>query len=517
MEIARDLITFAWTVKRQFEVLSDNAEEAQQMLNRLDSVASLCRLIVADPEKRLWETVGGELREIRISVQHAGKVADEALPLKDAGWASSTWRGVKLFANAKSIKEHLVASNAHMDRAIAQVTAKLGATNAANISGVLATLARMERSLAHGRAAEERDVAVIATAFRLDAQRLGTKLHSSLAIVQRGVSSVDASVLEVKEMVRRLLNEGGVPPTPPPSAHILFSDLKFDKDPDADSGILELGRGSFCSVYSAKYSGNGQVRAVAVKQLPASRLRHADVAKLKEEAALQMRISHPNIVRVLGFAVNPPDSPRPKYGIVMERLHETLHAVLERASGNNDPPPTFAGRLSALHQVAAGLAHLHRKRIIHADLKPQNVMLTGPEDGSQLKLTDFNIAKEAGTGGSFRGTIGGGPANGTVAWMAPELLRAPDPPLKPARESFRTDVYSFGILAWQLLALSPDPFPGFNEQQVRDAVLRGQRPDLDRVSDQVPDALRILIARCWDEEPFKRPRCGGDILEALLD
>ena len=168
------------------------------------------------------------------------------------------------------------------------------------------------------------------------------------------------------------------------AAHIPWSDLHFDEK-DEDGQIRVLGMGSFGMVLAATFSH----MRVAVKQLPPGRrLPPAAVAELEGEAALQARLSHEHIVRVYGFAVSTADPARPKYGLVMARLHEQLQAVLERAAAGDGPPPPLAWRLSALHQVALGLAYLHARRVVHADVKPANVMLTAPETGSLLQLTD---------------------------------------------------------------------------------------------------------------------------------
>ena len=295
------------------------------------------------------------------------------------------------------------------------------------------------------------------------------------------------------------------------SLRIPWSDLEFERDDD--NAPLVLGAGSFGSVLAATYA----FAHVAVKQLaPGRALPPAAVAEMEAEAALQARLSHEHVVRVYGFAVS--DAARPKYGLVMARLHEPLHDMLVRsAPGGGAPPPPLAWRFCALQQVAAGLAHLHARKVAHGDLKPANVMLTAPETGSVLQLTDFGLAREVGAGGSVRGTMGGGAARGTVAWMAPELLTAPAPGEAAARPSFRTDVYAWGVLAWQVLALAPVPFLGLNEEQVRDAVKGGTRPDLDALPAGVPPPLRALIKRCWDAAPGARPRSGGDVLEALRE
>jgi hypothetical protein len=123
-------------------------------------------------------------------------------------------------------------------------------------------------------------------------------------------------------------------------------------------------------VVAASYS----FTRVAVKQLPAgTQLPPAAVAALEAEAALQARLSHEHVVRVYGFAVSTANPARPKYGLVMARLHEPLQRLLARAAaagGAGGGAPPIAWRLSAVHQVAVGLAHLHARRVAHGYQPP---------------------------------------------------------------------------------------------------------------------------------------------------
>ena len=109
------------------------------------------------------------------------------------------------------------------------------------------------------------------------------------------------------------------------SLRIPWSDLEFERDDD--NAPLVLGAGSFGSVLAATYA----FAHVAVKQLaPGRALPPAAVAEMEAEAALQARLSHEHVVRVYGFAVS--DAARPKYGLVMARLHEPLQDMLVRSA-----------------------------------------------------------------------------------------------------------------------------------------------------------------------------------------
>jgi hypothetical protein len=406
----KDLITLAIHAARQYEQFSDNCSEAGETLGRLSKVVSLCRLIGASGEKRLWEGLEEDIGGLRESVGKAGAIARAALPLdKGAGWLQRGWRGVALFSKAATIADHLRAANAHLDSGVGQLSAKLAAKTAAKMEDVLAALARVERALAQGRdPAGGADVAQLAAAFHFDAQRLGASLQRGFEEARRAISGVDAHVGEVdrhllagnaqlnakldkqqQQLDMLLQQQAAAPPTPiasapAPSARIPWADLRFDEK-DEDGQILVLGTGSYGTVLAATFSH----MRVAVKQLSSGKKPPpAAVAELEREAALQARLSHDHVVRVFGFAVSTADPARPKYGLVMARLHEQLQAVLERAAAGDGPPPPLAWRLSAVYQVASGIAYLHARRVVHADVKPANVMLTAPETGSLLQLTD---------------------------------------------------------------------------------------------------------------------------------
>ena len=157
--------------------------------------------------------------------------------------------------------------------------------------------------------------------------------------------------------------------------HIDWPELTFQRDADGDK--VSLGTGSFGHVYSATYS----FLQVAVKQITAP-LPKAHLPALVREASLQASLSHENIVRVYGLASDLRDPAHPKSGLVLARLQESLHALLARVAAGDAGQPAAAlplpWRLNALLELGRGLAYLHSRRVVHADLKPGNVLLTSP-------------------------------------------------------------------------------------------------------------------------------------------
>jgi len=160
----------------------------------------------------------------------------------------------------------------------------------------------------------------------------------------------------------------------------------------------------------------------------------------------------------------------------------------------------FLQRLGLCIQLARALEYLHQnclaakgKTLLHRDLKPANILLT---PGGRLVLADFGIAKfqdtsDFGLYDSF--TMTG--ETGSLRYMAPENARC---------EAYGTavDTYSFGVLAWQILALKV-PFQGVSTDTFMDRVVNGdERPAID---EQWPLVLGKLLQRCWAPHPGDRP------------
>ena len=248
----------------------------------------------------------------------------------------------------------------------------------------------------------------------------------------------------------------------------------------------EIGRGAAAAVYAAELRGE----KVAVKEM------HGKLAAVREAAAQELAIArrlmgHANIVTTFGV-VQQAD----RLCLVMERLPLTLGEALHGSNQKAAIVLTIPQRLAVAHGVAAGLRFCHAQTpaILHRDLKPGNVLLSA--DLRTVKLCDFGSARALAEAAAM--TLG----VGTVQYTAPEVLSPPEGGGAAAYDG-KIDVFSFGVLLWELFAVAK-PYAQLQAAQVVAAVLmRNTRPSPDPAS--MPEALCALMKRCWATDPQQRP------------
>mmetsp|Transcript_44021 Transcript_44021/g.129701 ORF Transcript_44021/g.129701 Transcript_44021/m.129701 type:complete len:240 (+) Transcript_44021:538-1257(+) len=173
----------------------------------------------------------------------------------------------------------------------------------------------------------------------------------------------------------------------------------------------------------------------------------------------------------------------------------TLCLVLQYCPGGDVgralQKPTPAGfTMRVAHGVAAGMSYLHRRGIMHRDLKSANVLI---DAGGVVKLTDFGVAVQVADNNTHMMELTA--ETGTLRWMAPEVAR---------HEKYRksADVYSFSMLLFELLTHQYPFSDRLPLQAVVASALQGLRPTLPQGT---PDALGQLIRRCWDARASDRP------------
>ena len=206
--------------------------------------------------------------------------------------------------------------------------------------------------------------------------------------------------------------------------------------------VTELGSGGMGTVWYAEHVAIGRRAAIKVLH-PHFAAQEEVVARFIDEARAASAINHPNIVDVHDFGQE-----ADLLWLVMELLEgETLGARLER-----DAKIEAKEVVKIVDQVAVALGAAHARGIVHRDLKPENVFLAVQDAGDdRVKVLDFGIAKL--TGGKASGSTMAGVVVGTPTYMSPEQC------VGDARLDHRTDIYSLGVMVYEMLSGRP-PFEG---------------------------------------------------------
>jgi eukaryotic-like serine/threonine-protein kinase len=250
-------------------------------------------------------------------------------------------------------------------------------------------------------------------------------------------------------------------------------------------------------------------RDVALKVLPESFAREADrLARFEREAKAVASLSHPNILALFdtGTAVPDPAGSSPGSApavtfVVMELLTgETLGERLKAGP----LPVRKATEVASL--IARGLAAAHEKELVHRDLKPDNVFLTG--DG-QVKLLDFGLARhaEAHPAQATRSAItDAGTVMGTVGYMAPEQVRG-------EVVDARADLFALGAVLYEMLT-GERAFRRNTNAETMTAILNEDPPDVPATRAITP-ALDRIVRHCLEKRPAERFQTARDVAFAL--
>jgi serine/threonine-protein kinase len=257
----------------------------------------------------------------------------------------------------------------------------------------------------------------------------------------------------------------------------------------------EIGRGGMARVYLAHDIKHA--REVAVKVIRAELAASLGRERFLREIAIAARLRHPNIVPLY-------DSGDADGVLYFVMPYEEGQSLRQRLS---DGSLSIAESMSVLRDVARALAYAHEHGVVHRDVKPDNVMLSG---GATV-VTDFGIAKavsaaHAGASASTLTQLGAG--IGTPAYMSPEQAVG-DP-----STDHRADIYSFGCLAYELYTGKP-PFHGMPAHQIIAAHVGTIPVPLHELSATVPDSVVRLVARCLEKNPDARPQTARELVAQL--
>ncbi len=258
----------------------------------------------------------------------------------------------------------------------------------------------------------------------------------------------------------------------------------------------ELGRGGMACVYLAEDLKHA--REVAVKVIRPELAVSLGSARFLREIGIAARLRHPNIMPLY-------DSGNADGVLYFVMPYEDGPSLRTRLDAG--PPLTIGEATSTLRDVARALAYAHEQGVVHRDVKPDNVMLSG---GAAV-VTDFGIAKavtvaqDEATSLTITRT---GVGIGTPSYMAPEQAIG-----DPATDH-RADIYSFGCLAYELLTGTP-PFTGTSGHKIIAAHMSAVPAPLSATRADIPAPLAALVLRCLAKDPADRPQSATELVAAL--
>ncbi|MEP7066397.1 MAG: protein kinase [Gemmatimonadota bacterium] len=255
----------------------------------------------------------------------------------------------------------------------------------------------------------------------------------------------------------------------------------------------ELGGGGMSHVFLAQETALG--RNVVVKVLPPETAAGVNIERFRREIQLAASLQHPHIVPVLAAG----QSGDILYYTMPLVEGESLRAKLAR---EGEMPVSDAVRV--LRDVVDALAYAHARSVVHRDIKPDNVLITG----GHAVVTDFGVAKAMSASSGSSSLTSLGVALGTPAYMSPEQAAA-DPHV-----DHRADLYAVGAMAYEMLCGRP-PFSGMSPQQVLAAHVTLPPAPLNSQRASVPPALNSLVMRCLEKKPADRVQTAAEMLTQL--
>lgn len=272
-----------------------------------------------------------------------------------------------------------------------------------------------------------------------------------------------------------------------------------------------LGKGGMGTVFKAQ--DMALRRTVALKLSTSTSGATDDDDQLRRErflreASLSAQLTHPNIVTIYDYGHGQEGFESFCY-IAMELLQgETLGDRLRRVKKGLP----IADLLPIATQLARGLRAAHQKGLVHRDLKPDNVMLTPGEDGEEVaRILDFGLVKEVKSDSGAGPLTDAGSIMGTPEYMAPEQVNG-----QPV--DARCDLYSFGILLYELITGSP-PFQGDSPYRIAAAQVDKPPPPLRVAADRPApsSALQDLVLQLLAKKPEMRIQTADELLRRLRD
>lgn len=255
----------------------------------------------------------------------------------------------------------------------------------------------------------------------------------------------------------------------------------------------EIGAGGMARVYLAEDLRHH--RPVAIKVLRRDVADSVGAERFLQEIEIAARLQHPNILPLL-------DSGEADGLVFYVMPYVEGQSLRERLDREGELPVSEAVRI--LVEVTDALAYAHDQDVVHRDVKPENVMLSG----RHALVTDFGVARALAAGAAADRMTTMGRAVGTPAYMSPEQAAA-DPQV-----DHRADIYSVGVLAHELLTGRP-PFTGRTPQKILAAQVTETPEPVSKLRPGVPAELEEVVTRCLAKRPADRWQGAEEVRSRL--
>jgi tRNA A-37 threonylcarbamoyl transferase component Bud32 len=281
----------------------------------------------------------------------------------------------------------------------------------------------------------------------------------------------------------------------PPSGRLPNGELDFTGRTLADFHLLRhLGQGGMGQVYLAEQIS--LKRKVAVKILrPEMAGDPTSLQRFKAEAAAVAQATHANIVQI--YAIGEAD------GLAYMALEYVEGRNLREYLQKKGPPDPLLA-LSIMRQVACALQRAAELGIIHRDIKPENILLTRK---GEVKVADFGLSRCLSGDRPAPHLTQSGMTMGTPLYMSPEQVES-----KPL--DCRTDVYSFGVSCYHMLAGHP-PFQGESPFEVALRHVRDEPKPLSEIRPDLPPQLCAIVHKMMAKDPAGRYQTCRELLNDL--
>ncbi|XP_077118357.1 fibroblast growth factor receptor 1 isoform X5 [Ranitomeya variabilis] len=323
-------------------------------------------------------------------------------------------------------------------------------------------------------------------------------LRRQVTVSADSSSSMNSGVILVRPS---RLSSSGTPMLAGVSEYELPEDPRWEVARDRLSLGKPLGEGCFGQVVMAEAIGldkekPNKITKVAVKMLK-SDANEKDLSDLISEMEMMKMIGkHKNIINLLGACTQD----GPLYVIVeyasKGNLREYLRARrppgMEYCYNPSCAPEellSFKDLVSCAYQVARGMEYLASKKCIHRDLAARNVLVT---EDNVMKIADFGLARDIHHIDYYKKTTNG---RLPVKWMAPEALF-------DRIYTHQSDVWSFGVLLWEIFTLGGSPYPGVPMEELFKLLKEGHRMDKPT---NCTNELYMMMRDCWHAVPSQRP------------